>query len=220
MRKIAYILIAVLLLSCMLGGCRRPDSGDTTGGSNASTGGTGNSTGGTNDSTGNSGGSTSGNLTDATPVEILGQIWDAFDEGERFPAYGGPALYAVENAPGMLDMANTDEITANYMLPTEYLSSVESGASLFHGMNMRIFTSAAFQLKDGTDLDLMSEALRDSMQNQRWICGTPDRILIASAGNGILLMAYGGTEPMELFEEKLTSVYPDADILFDEAVMG
>ena len=77
-------------------------------------------------------------------------------------------------------------------------------------------------VKTGEDADLktLQTAWRDNIQGNQWICGQPDRLLMTTVGEGYMVMAFGSTEAMELFEGKLAEVYPDAQSLYNEAIVS
>ncbi len=152
-----------------------------------------------------------------TAAQLLSKIWSSYGENERFACYGGTVEHSVSDAPGDLDMKNTEELTSKYLLPEEQLANVESGASLVHLMNSNIFTAAAFKLKNGADVRDTAKALRDNIQKAQWICGQPDHLLVAQAQDH-LVMAFAARESMDTFREKLNAAYSDAKIIYDEAV--
>lgn len=154
---------------------------------------------------------------DTQSARILEKIWAEYAANERFAVYGGTVENSVMDAPGDLDLTNTDEITTKYLLPEDQLANVKEAASLVHLMNNNIFTGVVFQLQNGADLRAVAKALRGNVQQNRWICGQPDRLLIAEV-EGQLLMAYGSKENMNTFHSKLKTAYKDADILYDEAI--
>lgn len=154
---------------------------------------------------------------DTSSAKLLAAIWAAYGEEDRFASYGGTVENSVADAPGDLDMTNTEELTGKYLLPQRVLDQVENGASLVHLMNNNIFTAAAFGMKQDADLKAEAKALRDGLQSTQWICGQPDRLLVAQV-DGHLLMAFAAKEAMDTFRQNLQSVYPSASILYDEAV--
>ena len=154
---------------------------------------------------------------DTSSAKLLAAIWAAYGEEDRFASYGGTVENSVADAPGDLDMTNTEELTGKYLLPQRVLDQVENGASLVHLMNNNIFTAAAFGMKQDADLKAEAKALRDGLQSTQWICGQPDRLLVAQV-DGHLLMAFAAKEAMDTFRQNLQSVYPSAAILYDEAV--
>ena len=153
----------------------------------------------------------------STSAQILAKIWTQYGENERFASYGGTVEHSVSDAPGDLDMRNTEEIISKYLLPEDQLAQVENGASLVHLMNSNIFTAAAFKLTDGADVREAAKALRDNIQKTQWLCGQPDHLLVAEV-EGHLLMTFAAKENLDTFREKLKTAYADATILYDEAV--
>jgi hypothetical protein len=153
----------------------------------------------------------------STSAQILNKIWMGYGENERCASYGGTVEHSINDAPGDLDLSNTEEITNRYLLPLDQLANVENGASLVHLMNNNIFTAAAFKMKDGADVRAAAKALRDNIQKNRWLCGQPDHLLVAEAERH-LLMAFAAKENMDTFRQKLSTAYSGATIIYDEAV--
>ncbi len=158
--------------------------------------------------------------TESGSVQLLSAIWTLYAEDERFASYGGSVQSAATDAPGALDMANAEELTTAYLIPQEQLSAIAEAASLVHMMNSNIFTGAVVRLAQGADMKTLYEAWRDAIQNNRWICGQPDRLLMASVDGEYLVMAFGSTDAMKLFSTKLPAAHEQAQILYDEAVVS
>lgn len=212
-KSLLLLLIGVLVLGC-LAGCRRMDPMDTT----PSTTPTDAPTDPTNAPTDDATMPTGGAATES--ARILTNIWNTYAEEERFSAYGGAVEASVTDGPGDLDVSNAEELTARYLLPEAHVVSVTEAASLVHLMNNNIFTGVVFRLADGTDLQSVAKDLRDNVQNNRWICGQPDRLLMASIGNDQLLMVFGSSDIVDTFRGKLSGVYADATILYDESILA
>jgi len=215
-KHIAYLLIAALLF-CMTG-CRGTEPTDTTG----STGPTQ-----TNPSQTDPTGTTNTDPTGTTsgtektdPVGILSSVWEDFPEENRFAAYGGMMENPVDSAPGKLDLANTEEITSKYLVPQEQLAQVEEGASVVHMMNSNLFTAAVFKLSSGSDAEAFAKALRENIQKNQWICGQPDRLVVARPAEDTVLMAFGSEDAMKVFGGSFTRLYPDAKVFYDEAIVA
>ena len=69
-----------------------------------------------------------------------------------------------------------------------------------HMMNANTFTCGALRVKNGDDAAKLAEDLRDAIQNKQWMCGFPDKLVIATLGNYVV------------------SVYGDAAIAYDEMI--
>lgn len=158
--------------------------------------------------------------TQSKSTETLTAIWSSYKEEDRFAAYGGAVENSVADAPGALDMTNTEEITGRYLLPEDQLANVTEAASLVHMMNNNIFTAVVFGLKDNADMQAVAEVLFDNVMNNQWICGQPDKVVIADMGNNQLLMVFGSNEAVEVFKTNMTGVYADANILYEENIVA
>ncbi len=151
---------------------------------------------------------------------ILAKIWSSYGEDERFAVYGGSLEQAVSDGPGDLTLSATEELSSRYFLTQELIGNLSEAASLVHLMNNNIFTSFALKLKDGASLSDFAQSLRSSIQNNQWICGQPDKLLMAQVREGVLVIAFGSSDLMDVFKSKLTAAYPENSILYDEAIVA
>lgn len=219
MKKNTAILLTVVMLLSLMAGCTGGNAGDT----QPSTTPTQESTSPTQMTTAPTEATTA--PTEAAPVgtanttaaQILAKIWTEYGENDRFASYGGTVEHSVSDAPGDLDMQNTEEIITKYLLPADQLANVENGASLVHLMNSNIFTAAAFKLADGAQVKTVAKALRDNIQKTQWLCGQPDHLLVAEV-EGHLVMAFAEKGNMDTFRQNLKAAYAEATIIYDEAV--
>ncbi len=157
---------------------------------------------------------------DTESARILQQIWDGYPEEERFSVYGGRVDLAVTDGPGDLDITGTDELTTRYLLPEAQLGKVTEGASLCHLMNSNIFTSAVFRLAESSEARDFADSWREAIRENLWICGQPDRLLLAQVDENHILMAFGSQELMPAFEQRLLEVRPDSQVLYKEAIVA
>lgn len=219
MKKILCLTLSLLLTVSLLAGCRGGNNDDTTGNPQSTVPSTDHSTPSTDETGDSSQGSSTSGTTDATEsVAMLSKIWEQFGEDERFAAYGGTVENAVDNAPGALDLSYTEELTTKYLLPQQHLDKVQEAASLVHMMNSNVFTSAVFRFADAGEVEAIGEDLYQNILNNQWICGSPDRLIIATIGDGALLMAFGSVDAMMVFSEKLNTAYPNAKLLQDVSI--
>ena len=159
-------------------------------------------------------------MAESSSAKALQKIWDLYPEGERFAVYGGAVEQSVADGPGDLDMSVTEEITTRYLLPEGQLGMVQEGASLVHLMNNNIFTAVVFRLTENTDTQGLAKAWRDSIQGTRWVCGQPDRMLMAQLEDSHILMAFGSQDAMSAFRGKVAEAYPTANFLYEEAIVA
>ena len=203
------VLVAVLALSCLTG-CRMATPVDTTPTTTPTTAPTDAPT----EPSQPAGAATT------ESARILSNIWAAYGDEERFASYGGAVENSIADAPGDLDITNTEEITTRYLLPESHIGSVTEAASLVHLMNNNIFTAVVFKLANSADATAVAKALRDNVQSNQWICGQPDRLMIVNMNDGHLLMVFGSTDTVDTFRGKLAGVYAGATTVYDEGIVA
>lgn len=153
----------------------------------------------------------------ASALEVLETVWNDYAQDEKFAVIGGSMTAPVDGAPGNYDI--TDEnITYNLLIPADQLANVTEAASMIHMMNANTFTCGVFKLAEGVTAADFGEAMRQSIQNNQWVCGFPDSVLIAGFGDTYVLAAFGVSDAMGPFETHLNAVYPGFEILANEAI--
>ena len=144
---------------------------------------------------------TSAPETDAAsdPKALLDAIWNNYKEDDKFPAAGGDydEVNMVDGAPGTVGLADAD--------------SVE------HLMNGNSFTCGAYRVKEGTDVDALAQSIRDAIQGRRWMCGFPDKIVVATVDNYIVSV-FGLEDLVDNFRDTMLAVYPATSVVFDEPI--
>ena len=87
-------------------------------------------------------------------------------------------------------------------------------ASLIH-MNGNTFTGATFKVADAA---AFATAMQAALQNNQWMCGIPEELLIVTFGNEFATVVFGNGELVANFQSKLTAAYPDAVIAVSEPI--
>ena len=157
----------------------------------------------------------------ASALEVLETVWGLYGDDEKFSIYGGnPKENYEENvwdAPGTYDLAD-ENMSYNLLIPADQIPNVDDVASMTHGMMANNFNSAVFHLKDGVEAKAFADALYQSISGNMWICGMPERTIVAALGEYVI-MAYGVGEAMNSFETHLAEAYPTAEILYNESLI-
>lgn len=153
----------------------------------------------------------------ASALEILENIWANYAEDEKFAVIGGDMVSPVDGAPGSYDIAD-ENITYSLLIPEDQLANITEAASMIHMMNANTFTCGVFKLADGVTAADFGEAMRQSIQNNQWMCGFPDSLLISNFGDTYVLAAFGVNDAMTPFEEHLRAVYPGFEFIASEAI--
>ena len=167
---------------------------------------------------GNGNGNGAANAAES-PLDVLNKVWDSYTEDDKFPAAGGDMSEdnMKDDAPGNVSLDDADTLAYLTSFPADMVDKLDAAASLMHMMNANTFTAGAFRLKDAADADAVCAAIRDGLNSKQWMCGFPDKMLIAKAG-GCIVSVYGADELVDTFRDKLTAAYEDAQIVYDEAI--
>ena len=162
-----------------------------------------------------------GNGTDAAApadaLELLTKVWDSYTDDEKFPAASGDYDHSVDGAPGTFDISQADNVEYMLTLPQDKVSLIDGAASLMHMMNANTFTCGAFHPAKAEDADTLAQTLRDSIQSKQWMCGFPDKLVVAKAG-GYVVSFYGDQDLVNTFRDKLSAAWEGTEIVFDEAI--
>ena len=154
--------------------------------------------------------------TDA--LTLLNTVWDSYTDDEKSPAAGGDYEHSVDGAPGAFDISDTDNLTYLLSVPAEDADKLDDAASLMHMMNANTFTCGAFHLTNKDDVESVAQDLRDAIQTKQWMCGFPDKLVVLTYDQYVVSL-YGAEDLVDTFRDKLTAVYGDAAVAYDEAIV-
>lgn len=152
-------------------------------------------------------------ITDA--LELLTNVWNNYPEDQKFAIAGGMDTM---NAPGKYEVSGNGELMDNMLgFPKDSEALIDDAASMMHMMNANTFTSAAYRLVNADDAADLMLKIKDNIMARQWICGFPDKMLVASVGNYVI-SAFGKEETMESFKTNLAAVYPDSKVVYEETI--
>lgn len=155
----------------------------------------------------------------SSPLNLLNTVWKSYSEDDKFPASGGD--YSEENAkddaPGKFDVSDSAVLESTLAVPEDSADLLKNAASLTHMMNLNTFTAGAFQLKDSKNADKFAKAMKESIENRRWVCGFPDKFVIIKV-NGYVVSAFGAEDLIDTFKSKTLKAYQDAKVYCEENI--
>ena len=152
----------------------------------------------------------------ASALELLETVWAAHAEDEKFFSMGGDVNNMVDNAPGKYDLAD-EGLSSTLLIPQEEIANVDEVASLVHGMMLNNFTCGAYHVTG--DVKAFAEAMNTAITNNRWMCGMPEKMLVAIVGEYVVA-TFGLESVITTFEGKLTAAYPSTEIAYSAAITG
>ena len=156
----------------------------------------------------------------ASALEVLENTWALFGDNEKFPVMGGDFENAIADAPGVWNSDLLVDLSYSLQLPEAEMAKVADAATMIHMMNANTFTGAVLHLNEGEDVAAFAATAKDAVMAAQWMCGFPEKLVIADMGGQYLVMAFGLNDAINPFEAKLTEAYADAKILYSEAIAG
>ena len=160
---------------------------------------------------------TTNSIPDA--VSLLTTVWNSYQEEEKFSVMGGDFSEENQNmnGPGTYGLEDGAALDSTLGFPADSIAKIDDAASLVHMMNANTFTCGAFHVIDSNDFDSTAASIKENILNRQWLCGFPDKLVIASVDNYIVSM-FGDTQLIDTFKQKLTTAYPSVEIICEEAI--
>ena len=84
-----------------------------------------------------------------------------------------------------------EDYDQNLAIPASEVAKIESAASMFNLMNTNNFNCFTIQFKAGTDVDASIEAIKANILARRWICGSPEKLVITKMPGDCILVVWG-----------------------------
>ena len=162
----------------------------------------------------------------ASALELLETVWAKFPEANKFPVMGGDEANANYEGPGKVELPGAEgNALWSLYVPEEQLANFSEAATMMHAMNANTFTAGALKLADGADKTAVAKALSDAILGTHWMCGFPERLIVVSVDN-YLVVAFGhdgvnfpeGGKIITEFLTGLQAEYASAAVLHDEAI--
>ncbi len=167
-----------------------------------------------------SGDNSDGAVHIASAVDFYTKVWAAFGEENKFSSVGGDAEHSTEG-PGEFQLTedNADSFKQLLFVTDELYDMLENdAATLCHMMNSNTFSSAVAKLKDPAKSSEFANAYRDAIQKQHWMCGFPDKVVVISVGDYVV-MAYGLEENIDNLVAACAEVFAQSKVLVDAPAM-
>lgn len=149
--------------------------------------------------------------------DILTTVWNSYEESEKFFVLGGDAANMVTDAPGTYSLEDKEALAVQLVCTEKAAQMIDGAASLFHAMNTNVFTAAAFHMAPGANQDEFIAEMQQALKANQWMCGAPEKYLIAAAGGEYTVVAFGTADNIDVFQAKLLTAYPVVEISVQEA---
>ncbi len=163
-------------------------------------------------------------------TDLYNKVWAAYGEDNKFPCAGGDVAHENMEGPGAYTFENiydagelifsADDLAVSFksmsLLTDELFDMIDSTdvASLMHMMNRNTFCSVVVKLKDASKANDFAEAYKTAVQGQRWMCGFPDKVVVISVDN-YLVLAYGHEGNINNLSAACSAVDSSTKVLVD-----
>lgn len=149
-------------------------------------------------------------------VDILTDVYAAYEEDEKFSIAGGDYENMVMDAPGTVNVANGETLDTLLGFPAGSAELLDDGASMMHMMNQNTFTAGVYHVVNADDVQTVADAIKENILNRQWMCGFPDDLVIYSVGTSYVAAVFGAEDLVDNFEEELQETYSSAKLLHEE----
>ena len=96
--------------------------------------------------------------------------------------------------PAAFVALDNEDYNQNLGFPAAEAGKIVSAASMFNMMNANTFNCFTVQLNDGVDADAFVSTLKDNILARQWICGSPEKLVIAKAPGNYIIAVWGVVE--------------------------
>ncbi|MBE6609120.1 MAG: hypothetical protein E7634_00445 [Ruminococcaceae bacterium] len=125
-----------------------------------------------------------------------------------------------EGPAEFVSLADTD-YNENLGIAVEDVAKIEGAASMHNMMNANMFTSYVIKVKADADIDALATALKTNILARQWICGAPDKLVIAKAPGNYLIVTWGVSVDggiVNPYTESFATVVPGSSIVVTETI--
>ena len=149
-------------------------------------------------------------------VDILTDVYAAYEEDEKFSIAGGDYENMVMDAPGTVNVSDGETLDTLLGFPAGSAELLDDGASMMHMMKQNTFTAGVYHVVNADDVQTVADAIKENILNRQWMCGFPDDLVIYSVGTSYVAAVFGAEDLVDNFEEELQETYSSAKLLHEE----
>ena len=133
--------------------------------------------------------------------ELLKLLMDAYNANATedtmlYVCGGNPYNFETTNPEGPAKFVALEDgdYDANLGYPAADISKQDDAASMFNMMNINVFNCYAVHFTNSADVDAMATAIKDNILARQWICGAPEKLVIAKMPGDYLVVVWGAVE--------------------------
>ena len=149
-------------------------------------------------------------------VDALKNIWDNYEDENKFAAMGGGMANPVTDGPGELSLDDTAEVNDKTGVPEDKITTIDKAATLIHMMNANTFSAAAVHAAESVKAEDVATTIGDNLKIRHWMCGIPEKHVIIKVGSNTIISAFGANDLITVFLDKAKVAYPDYTVLLEQ----
>ena len=149
-------------------------------------------------------------------VDALKNIWDNYEDENKFAAMGGGMANPVTDGPGELSLDDTAEVNDKTGVPEDKITTIDKAATLIHMMNANTFSAAAVHAAEGNKAEDVATTIGDNLKIRQWMCGIPEKHVIIKVGSNTIISAFGANDLITVFLDKAKVAYPEYTVLLEQ----
>lgn len=149
-------------------------------------------------------------------VDALKNIWDNYEDENKFAAMGGGMANPVTDGPGELSLDDTAEVNDKTGVPEDKITTIDKAATLIHMMNANTFSAAAVHAAEGVKAEDVATTIGDNLKIRQWMCGIPEKHVIIKVGSNTIISAFGANDLITVFLDKAKVAYPEYTVLLEQ----
>ncbi len=155
--------------------------------------------------------------TKSTALTLINEIWASYGEDEKFAVGGGDSENLNFEGPGAFDVAKTEELEATLAFPVAHVDKIDGAASMINAMMANNFTTGVYHMTDSENYQELADAVKTNILGRQWLCGMPEQFVVMIVEDH-MIAAFGLTDAINTFRDKVTDSYEAAVVLHEGAV--
>lgn len=144
-------------------------------------------------------------IADAT--DVLTKTWGAYEDGTHFEIMGGHFSSALIGLPAKYDLSQTTDLVQMYCFPESQISVVDDAATMIDLYNAARFTAGIYHISDVASVQSVVDEIKNQVSANEWHGEKPEKLYVIKVDEQYVVSVYGRETLVELFKQKLVSVY-------------
>ena len=150
--------------------------------------------------------------------DIMTDVWAAIPQDQKPAVIGGHYSQQYTEGPATYDLQYAEELGTMLLIPEEQLPYVVDASTAVHMMNANSMTIGVVKLSEGAIVEEFTQDVYDTITNNQWMCGFPEKLIISQVNGEYILIAYGLTDLLDTFKAQLDTDWQTSDF-FNEAIV-